>query len=82
MLSDGTPRFIEVPDDYVVGEPIVKSVVDSNASPEKKSPEGAVNVEEIVDADFKEIPGESPSDRFLRLKNFEIAKKEHQKSNQ
>ena len=70
-LADGTPRFIVISEDYVLDPADLPTAKTSEPEPVKKK-----EVAELVaDKHFKEIPNESPSDRFLRLKNIEMAKK-------
>jgi len=70
-MKDGTPRFIVVSEDYVLDPANLAAKQSTETEPVKKK-----EVAELVaDKNFKEIPNESESDRFLRMKNIELAKK-------
>jgi len=70
-MKDGTPRFIVVSEDYVLDPADLPTIQSIETEPVKKKEDAEL----VADKHFKEIPNESPSDRFLRLKNIEMAKK-------
>lgn len=72
LTYNGLPRFEVVPDDYVIDPANLRQPVKSSEPEPVKKKEVA---ELVADKHFKEIPGESESDRFLRMKNIELAKK-------
>lgn len=76
-MYNGKPRFEVVPDDFTIPKGHTP-IQQPTAQPELKKKERPVSlVDGVGEAD--EIPGETPSERYLRLKNIELAKNQPNK---
>lgn len=69
----GENQFVEVTTDYVPERSTVQSIIG-----EVKKKAGARPAEAGKSA-FREIEGEKPHERYLRLKNFELAQSQQRK---